>query len=118
MVCAQGSGTELRYRMINLPSVECEISEQTSTLPSKHSRRGLALNQATRPLKQPHATLLLPHAPNHLALPTYTNPPVTSSHHLLISVTSVMSYKCRALWHTEGRGSSHTPLRLKVLAAG
>lgn len=74
--------------------------------------------QATRPLKQPHATLLLPHAPNHLALPTYTNPPVTSTHHLLISVTSVMSYKCRALQHTEGRGSSHTPLRLKVLAAG
>lgn len=54
----------------------------------------------------------------HLALPTYTNPPVTSTHHLLISVTSVMSYKCRVLWHTEGRGSSHTPLRLKVLAGG
>ncbi len=55
---------------------------------------------------------------HHLVLPTYTTSPVTSTHHLLISVTSVMSYKCRALCHTEGRGSLHAPLRLKVLAGG
>lgn len=75
----------------------------------------------TRPLNQPHGPFIPHQAPNlmpHLCLPTYSTPPVTSTHHLLISVTSVMSYKCRPLWHMGDRRSLHAPLRLNEPAGG